>query len=229
MKKCRIKKILIAVIVVIALLLIAMLIKGKIETGTIKIGNFQNKKTKIEYTYDELNLTSEEAKTLGYGWNEYDDSVYLHSYNGEYGENVDLKIPKTIEINGVKKTVLGTLNSNSGIFNKTFKTVELPEGMKYIGERAFFDANIKTVKIPSTVESTGRSAFWATIEEVEIFETEENPSKLKNIGDWSFVGDNLKTIKIVRTLNNGTIEQTPDNEITLPEGVESIGEYSFKR
>ena len=124
-------------------------------------------------------------------------------------------------------------NDNSGYhsFHPNLCKVELPEGLSYIGARAFCDSpNLTKVKIPSTVTKIKDSAFSGCTGLTEI----ELPPQLEEVGYSSFYGcSGLTEITIpssVKTIRSGAFEECYNLEsVTLSEGIGEIGTEAFKR
>lgn len=98
----------------------------------------------------------------------------------------------------------------AGMFtNQKVKVVEIPEGIKTIGARAFAGNYVETLKISGTVEKIDSYAFWNNqMKELEI------PENVKTIGSCAF----QRTQDYIKA----TI-----NKVVLHEGLESIGKKAF--
>lgn len=98
----------------------------------------------------------------------------------------------------------------AGMFtNQRVKNVEVPEGIKTIGVRAFAGNHVETLKISGTVEKIDTYAFWNNqLKELEI------PGNVKTIGNSAF----QRTQEYIKA----TI-----NKVVLHEGLESIGKKAF--
>ena len=116
-------------------------------------------------------------------------------------------------------------------FHPNLCEVKLPEGLSYIGARAFCDSpNLTKVKIPSTVTKIKSSAFSGCTGLTEI----ELPPQLEEVGYSSFYGcSGLTEITIpssVKTIRSGAFEKCYNLEsVTLSEGICEIGTEAFKR
>ena len=125
------------------------------------------------------------------------------------------------------------LDSNSDFhsFHPNLYEVELPEGLSYIGARAFCDSPyLDEVKIPSTVTKIKQSAFSGCTGLTKI----ELPPQLEEVGYNSFYGcSGLTEITIpssVKTIRSGAFEECYNLEsVTLSEGIGEIGTEAFKR
>ena len=115
-------------------------------------------------------------------------------------------------------------------FHSNLCEVELPDGLTYIGKRAFCGSpKLIEVKIPSTVTKIEQSAFseCAGLTEIEL------PLQLEEIGTRSFYGcSGLTKITIpssVKTIRGGAFENCTSLEsVTLSEGIREIGTEAFK-
>lgn len=116
-------------------------------------------------------------------------------------------------------------------FHPNLCEVKLPEGLSYIGARAFCDSpELTEVKIPSTVTKIKSSAFSRCTGLTKI----ELPPQLEEVGYSSFYGcSGLTEITIpssVKTIRSGAFEECTSLEsVTLSEGIREIGTEAFKR
>ena len=125
------------------------------------------------------------------------------------------------------------LDSNSKFhsFHPNLYEVELPEGLSYIGARAFCDSpNLTKVKIPSTVTKIKDGAFLGCTGLTKI----ELPPQLEEVGYSSFYGcSGLTEITIpssVKTIRSGAFKECYNLEsVTLSEGIGEIGTEAFMR
>ena len=116
-------------------------------------------------------------------------------------------------------------------FHPNLREVKLPEGLSYIGARAFCDSpDLTEVKIPSTVTKIKDSAFSRCTGLTKI----ELPPQLEEVGYSSFYGcSGLTEITIpssVKTIRSGAFEECYNLEsVTLSEGIREIGTEAFMR
>ena len=121
-------------------------------------------------------------------------------------------------------------NSGYHSFHPNLREVELPQGLSYIGARAFCDSPmLNEVKIPSTVTKIMQSAFSGCtgLKEIEL------PPQLEEIDYNSFYGcSGLTEITIpssVKTIRSGAFENCTSLEsVTLSEGIGEIGTEAFQ-
>lgn len=115
-------------------------------------------------------------------------------------------------------------------FHSNLCDVELPQGLSYIGARAFCDSpELTEVKIPSTVTKIEQSAFSGCTGLTKI----ELPPQLEEIGYSSFYGcSGLTEITIpssVKIIRSGAFEKCYSLEsVTLSEGIGEIGTEAFE-
>ena len=122
-------------------------------------------------------------------------------------------------------------SDESYFFHPDLREVKLPDGLTYIGKRAFCGSpKLIEVKIPSTVTKIEQSAFSGCtgLKEIEL------PPQLEEVGYSSFYGcSGLTEITIpssVKIIRSGAFEECYNLEsVTLSEGIREIGNEAFKR
>ena len=122
-------------------------------------------------------------------------------------------------------------SDESYFFHPDLHEVKLPDGLTYIGKRAFCGSpELTKVKIPSTVTKIEQSAFSGCtgLKEIEL------PPQLEEVGYSSFYGcSGLTEITIpssVKIIRGGAFENCFNLEsVTLSEGIREIGTEAFKR
>lgn len=120
-------------------------------------------------------------------------------------------------------------SNESHYFYSNLREVKLPDGLTYIGKRAFCESpDLIEVKIPSTVTKIEQSAFseCTGLKEIEL------PPQLEEIGTYSFYGcSGLTEISIpssVKTIRSGAFKRCTSLEsVTLSEGIREIGTEAF--
>ena len=123
-----------------------------------------------------------------------------------------------------------------GIFNESSKleVVELNEGLKEIGRRAFAECkSLKRITIPATVSIIYDGAFRGCrqLKEVVI----HNRCRLREIRMDAFVGcESLKYINIpcsIRKIGRGAFSRVPlqNNMLYFPDGMKNLGQGSFTK
>ena len=107
--------------------------------------------------------------------------------------------------------------------------LNVPEGVESIGNAAFWETKIERVHLSSTVEIIGRSAFNRCYDLVSI----NIPANVQRLEENAFSHcDSLKEVKFVKTsklrlIDEGVFQHSGIEKITLPEGIETIGEGAF--
>lgn len=163
-----------------------------------------------------------------------------------------LYIREKVDIKGKEYTVTEIADSAFKDF-KYIESVNLPKGLKVIGEQAFWGCEgLVTVTLPEGFVELGHACFKKTgVRNVSF------PKSLKSIGHASFAECqnitelvipegvetleldafaccyNLKSVQLpstLKTICRGVFWDCPSlEEICIPAGVETIGEYAFYR
>lgn len=142
---------------------------------------------------------------------------------------------KAIKIDSNNKTYNSKDNANAIIETETntliegFKTTVIPNGVKKIGYRAFYDLDtLKDIDIPSSVEKIENEAFNGcdNLENVNFNEG------LKSIGEYSFFGcKSLESINLPESLTNvddcAFAECQSIGSIHIPANLTVIGSAAF--
>ena len=93
--------------------------------------------------------------------------------------------------------------------------VKLPEGITHIGDFAFKGRNIDWLEIPQSLTYMGRDPFALS----SVYRIKNRNEKFV-VKDGSII--NIQEHKLIHNISS-------KGRITIPEGVEEIGEYSFSR
>lgn len=174
-----------------------------------------------------------------------DGTITITKYKGF---ETDVKVPAKIG----KHTVTGLANNIFNSVKQTLVSVSLPDGLRVIGERAFYNCPVlKTVHIPNTVVEIGKWAFSeckniqemiipdgvVTIEEGAFenctgLKQVKLPNELEIISEKLFSGcgellqvslpKNLRSIGICAFCNCKNL-----SELNMPKDIESIGQQAF--
>jgi len=138
----------------------------------------------------------------------------------------DMVIPAYVTWEGTEYQVIGigySAFSFTGVWS-----VEMPEGLEYIDNWAFFNSGLSGhVKLPSTMNSIGQEAFgFSLIESIII------PNSVEYMGDYVFEDcPNLRYAVLSANQKEvplGTFENCERlQEVIIPEGIESIGSMAF--
>ncbi|MDD3645804.1 MAG: leucine-rich repeat protein [Candidatus Gracilibacteria bacterium] len=104
-------------------------------------------------------------------------------------------------------------------------TLVLPEGLKKIGDYAFFSNSLTSVTISSSVTSIGAYAFFNnSLTSVTI------PNSVTGIGNYAFRYNSLTSVIIpnsVISIGDGAFRTNSLTSVTIPSSVTSIGTYAF--
>ena len=107
------------------------------------------------------------------------------------------------------------------------ETVEIPFGIKVIGQNAFYNSNVKSVVIPNSVTTIAANAFMQCkqLEKIDI------PDSIEDIGEGAFAYcTNLVGFKIpskITHIKKKTFYWCTKLDISIPEGITYIGETAF--
>lgn len=175
---------------------------------------------KVSYTYNGITRTDSFDITIATGEcvftyvpnNDGNDTITITGYKGS---SKVLNIPKVIKDGEKFYTVTAVGNGSDAISGISgCDTLILPEGLKTIGNNAFSGySNLKDeLNIPSTVTSIGDYAFYKC-EGFTSLNFNEN-SQLETIGNAAFT-------------NNAYSGMNLSGDLTIPNGVTSIGDSAF--
>lgn len=149
-------------------------------------------------------------------------------------------LPESLEYIGVraflynktfKKMVIPAGIKHIGICafaNSSLEEVELPDNIKEISEGAFACTLLRSVDLPANLEKIGKGAFLECI----YLEGIEIPETVTHIGDSAFKGcDSITEIKIpekLETISEGAFSYLGSvTEIYIPSTVKTVGERAF--
>ncbi len=120
-------------------------------------------------------------------------------------------------------------------FSDTIISVVIEEGVTGIGNFAFSDLYyVETVHWPDSLKHIGDYAF-TSFNEDEMITYEPLPAELESIGDGAFFGqqyfaEHLELPKNLKSIGMAAFvfpKRTLWGSVTIPESVETIGEYAF--
>ena len=121
----------------------------------------------------------------------YENFYYSTNVDGTYeitgirlitNDHVDVEIPAEIEgreVTGIAADAFKSIN--------TIESVEIPEGILYIGDYAFYGCTaLESVELPASLETIGKGVFegCTSLEELDFAED----SGLTTVGDYAFKG-----------------------------------------
>lgn len=131
--------------------------------------------------------------------------------------NAKLNIPASIEFIG------DSAFNMSGVVDGDF-----PEGLTYLGEKAFFNCTgLTTISLPSTVETYGPNIFYGC-KNVTYVELPQDMEKIPNGLLWNCTG--LKRIYIpssVKEIGNAAFYGSGLEKLNLPDGLQKIDQWAF--
>lgn len=153
-----------------------------------------------------------------------DGTIEISKYNGN---DAEVMIPE--EIDGTAVTGIGNNAFSLVAFSHSLTSIEIPDGVTYIGDCAFLDCyGLTSIEIPSSVTSIGSWAFGecSSLTSVKISEgvkeikgsafcsctsltSIEIPSSVTSIEAWAFSNCSSLT------------------SVALPDGLATIGMYAF--
>lgn len=127
----------------------------------------------------------------------FDDCTTLHTFHltvNELTPSMSVVMPNTTKVLQVLELASNSTEVPNDCFSgcSALHTIEMPEGIKFIGDRAFMDnKNLKTVTLPDSLLRIGNAAFYHSgIEEITF------PNKVSYIGNEAFRYCNLKEVQI---------------------------------
>lgn len=167
-----------------------------------------------------FSASAEEWGDYYYSVNEDGETVTITQYNGN---SKSVKPPS--KINGKKVTALSSVFNN----NEKIKSVTIPEGVKSIGNYAFYGCDALTsVTMGKSVKTIGNYAFSSC----DALTSIKIPDSVTSIGELAFNSCYaLKSVtmgKSVKKIGAGAFDRcTSLNKIKLPSSVKTIGENAF--
>lgn len=123
----------------------------------------------------------------------------IMSCSHNFENHNSLIIPNILD----NQTVTGIIYSSSGIFgNKGLVSVDLPNSLKTVGQRAFYNNSLISIDLPDGLETIDRSAF-----ERNALTNLTIPTSVKEIGYYAFQNNALETVQFEQSSYIHTIEQ----------------------
>jgi hypothetical protein len=137
----------------------------------------------------------------------------------------------SVTFEGNKLTSIGVaVGTDSFIFQNTpsLKSIQIPEGVKFIAKKAFDNSGIESVTLPTSLQTIGEGAFQncANLKSVDI------PAATTEIGKQAFYGCTaIKNINVqfgLETISDYAFENCTSLEsFIIPASVENIGMNPF--
>lgn len=142
-----------------------------------------------------------------------------------------IEVPDTVTYIGER--AFGTVRDDYSISG--LETIVLPEGLKTIGDRAFYNcASLKTINIPSTVTSIGDKAFFNSgLENLSL------PGEITDIGEGAFLRTAWLQEQVNRAREEGKdfifindticyfVGEKTSGHVEIPDGVQRVEEEIF--
>lgn len=161
----------------------------------------------------------------------YDDDTQTaevsRSYNISDYSNIDIVIPEIVKHNDKTYTVTGI--RDSAFYNKTFKSIVMPNSITSIGEGSFNNTKITsgTLSLSTSLKTIGDSAFsgLSGVDNLSI------PNSVTSISQYAFQNAEMSSISIGKGLteipSNGFSYMPNLTEISIPDSVTKIDNYAF--
>ena len=131
------------------------------------------------------------------------------------------QVPETLVLGGIER-----IGNFAFCYMKVIKQIVFPDGLQYIGAWAFAGLdNLNGVVLPDSVTELGIGAFYDCY--LESLKLSQN---LRVIPDKCFNGNEFEHLEIpssVREIGSEAFGIFPSYKVSIPEGVERIGYYSF--
>lgn len=126
-----------------------------------------------------------------------------------------------------KNTVINEIKKATFENCRSLDVVSLPEGLKYVGDRAFAESGITDISIPSTLQEIGNSAFEGCFYLSSI----ALPNSVREIGARAFAKSGLVGINLpsgISTLEDETFDSCDDLLcVNLPASLKTLGSRSI--
>ncbi len=206
-----------------------------------------------ETVVPEGDLTAEvvgSGSAKGFEYNEYSDgTVGITRYTGGYTRHtvpaeIDGKQVSRIEAGAYKSCGLVKLTIPDSVIyigdsafeqNGGLEKVDMSDNCKYIGEKAFYACRaLKTVDIPDCLKYVGAYAFtmtkWLDSRPEDFVIVGDGILLLYHGNDYNItVPEGVKFISTAFSALNGKTldEKRRMDSVTLPDGLETIGDYAF--
>ena len=143
----------------------------------------------------------------------------------------DIVIPSSVTYEGVVYPVVGI--DNGAFENATIKSVVIPDGVRNIDDRSFYNCEeLTSITIPKTVRSIGESAFMYCDEVETLVCLVKNPFPIKGKGEEGAVFSNYFFNNVPLYVPKGTADTYRETEgwkdfanivDGIPTGIEKVG------
>ncbi len=161
-----------------------------------------------------LNIADVKQAWAEYSDDELPDMPVLYAW--DYGMNSSKGVAFSLSSNATESRaetsvyVISEDGETLLAYNGGVTNIEVPEGIKHIGDRALQNCRSHYVALPEGLETIGKAAFKGS-DKVADFKF---PTTLKSIGDEAFMNFNQSGIH--------------SHDIVLPDGFETVGARAFK-
>lgn len=188
----------------------------KREDGAVVITRYKGKRTEIDVPEKIGNMVVREIGDYAFSA----EAPRLRTEQIGLRQNItEIILPKTIE----------AIGKNAFSCCTHLKNLNIPQGVKKIGDSAFYDCiNITEMPIPESVQQIGANAF-SCCQRLKVINL---PQGIDAIEEFTFGSCealiNITIPDTVRKIGKWAFQRCLSfEEITVPEGVEEIGEKAF--
>lgn len=141
--------------------------------------------------------------------------------NGEEIKQTSLVIPSNVQI--LNKDLF---NNQAG---RALESIILPQGLRFIGERAFFGSKITFIEIPPQVEKIEQSAFESSmLKTINISASAISVLEERVFADCSALQQIQLPLNVAFIKEEAFLNNTSLREVILPDSLTQIGARAFK-
>lgn len=120
-----------------------------------------------------------------------------------------------------------TTIEKSLFFGTSLSSIDMPDTIESIGDKAFACSNISNIKLSNNLKSIGSQAF----SDCDNLKSIDIPGSVEEIGSYAFSGSGISKIEIpknVKYIKTKTFLSSNLKEIILHNGLKAIGNRAFK-
>lgn len=165
-----------------------------------------------------------------YAEEDFDDDSPMIVSEGTCGENLTWTLDNygTLTISGTGAMWNYYFNEIKWSGSSLVKNVIINNGVTSIGNWAFYNCKLTEVTIPDSVTRIGENAFCNCVD-LESITIPESVTGIGNAAFWNTKWLTAKRAEDPLVVVNGMIIEgyTASGDVTVPNGVKSIGEYAF--
>ena len=181
----------------------------------------EEKITIEDYSIGECELTKEPPYNSCFTVNETGETITDYICT-----DVNVVIPNKIK--GITITKIG----ENAFYSNYLKSVTIPNSVTSIGDNAFYENRLQSIEIPNSVMSIGKMAFTSNQLQnifipnsvITIFGGAFNNNQLPSGKEFIYARNNDGTVDTSRLVSYGGAKR---NDVSIPNGVISIGENAF--